>query len=36
VQAVSRRFALPPGSDGRDAIYVVNQWQLRRPGADGR
>ena len=36
VQAVSRRFALPPGSDGRDAIYVLNQWQLRRPGADGR
>jgi ABC-type transport system substrate-binding protein len=36
VQAVSRRFALPPDSDGRDAIYVVNRWLLRRPGADGR
>jgi peptide/nickel transport system substrate-binding protein len=36
VQAVSRRFALPPDIDGRDAIYVVNRWLLRRPGAGGR
>ena len=32
VQAVSRRFSLPPGSEGRDAIYVLNRWQLRPPG----
>ncbi len=36
VQAVSRRFELPPDSDGRDAIYVVNRWLLHRPGAGGR
>jgi peptide/nickel transport system substrate-binding protein len=36
VQAVSRRFALPPDSNGRDAIYVLNHWRLRQPGADGR
>jgi peptide/nickel transport system substrate-binding protein len=35
VQAVSRRFTLPRDSEGRDAIYVVNQWLLRRPGAGG-
>jgi peptide/nickel transport system substrate-binding protein len=33
VQAVSRRFTLPRDSDGRDAIYVVNQWLLRPPGS---
>lgn len=32
VQAISRRFALPGGSDGRDAIYVLSRWTPRRPG----
>jgi peptide/nickel transport system substrate-binding protein len=35
VQAVSRRFVLPADSEGRDAIYLVNQWLLRRPGPGG-
>jgi peptide/nickel transport system substrate-binding protein len=32
VQAVSRRFAVPADQAGRDAIYVLHRWQLRRPG----
>jgi peptide/nickel transport system substrate-binding protein len=33
VQAVSRRFAVPAEQAGRDAIYVLHRWQLRRPGS---
>jgi len=32
-QAVSRRFSLPAGSEGRDAIYVLSRWQPGPPGA---
>ena len=32
VQAVSRRFAVPPDGEGRDAAYVLNRWLLRPPG----
>jgi peptide/nickel transport system substrate-binding protein len=32
MQAVSRRFAVPPGNDGRDAIYVLSRWFLRPAG----
>jgi len=32
VQAVSRRFSVPAGNDGRDAIYVLSRWLLRQPG----
>ena len=32
VQAVSHRFAVPGDQDGRDALYVLHRWQLRRPG----
>jgi peptide/nickel transport system substrate-binding protein len=33
VQAVSRRFAIPADTGGRDAAYVLNRWLLRRPGS---
>jgi len=33
VQAVSRRFVVPADQEGRDAIYVLHRWQLRRPGS---
>jgi peptide/nickel transport system substrate-binding protein len=33
VQAVSRRFAVPADSAGRDAIYVLDRWKLRQPGS---
>jgi hypothetical protein len=33
VQAVSRRFVVPAEQAGRDAIYVLHRWQLRRPGS---
>jgi peptide/nickel transport system substrate-binding protein len=32
MQAVSRRFAVPSGNDGRDAIYVLSRWFLRPAG----
>jgi peptide/nickel transport system substrate-binding protein len=32
VQAVSRRFSVPAGNDGRDAIYVLSRWLPRQPG----
>jgi peptide/nickel transport system substrate-binding protein len=32
VQAVSRRYLVPAGNDGRDAIYVLSRWLLRQPG----
>jgi peptide/nickel transport system substrate-binding protein len=32
VQAVSRRFSVPAGNDGRDAIHVLSRWLLRQPG----
>ncbi|MCX6551944.1 MAG: ABC transporter substrate-binding protein [Acidobacteria bacterium] len=32
VQASSRRFEVPRDGDGRDALYVLNRWQLRAPG----
>jgi peptide/nickel transport system substrate-binding protein len=35
VQAVSRRFAVPAEHGGRDAIYVLSRWSLRRPGGGG-
>ena len=31
VQAISRRFSVPEGNDGRDAIYVLSRWTPRRP-----
>ncbi len=31
VQAVSRRFTLPPGSETRDAIHVLHGWQPEPP-----
>jgi hypothetical protein len=36
VQAVSRRFVVPADSTERDAIYVLNRWQLRQPGSTAR
>jgi peptide/nickel transport system substrate-binding protein len=36
VQALSRRFVVPPDSAGRDAIYVINRWLLRQPGGAAR
>jgi len=36
VQAVSRRFVVPPESAGRDAIYALNRWLLRQPGSAAR
>ena len=36
VQAVSRRFVLPAGDAERDAIYMLNRWQLRPPGGAAR
>ncbi len=33
VQAVSRRFVVPADGAGRDAMYVLNRWQLRPPGS---
>ena len=33
MQAVSRRFAVPADSAGRDAVYVLNRWLLRQPGS---
>jgi peptide/nickel transport system substrate-binding protein len=36
VQAVSRRFVVPPESAGRDAIYALNRWLPRRPGSAAR
>jgi peptide/nickel transport system substrate-binding protein len=33
VQAVSRRFIVPADHAGRDAIYVLDRWQLRQPGS---
>ena len=33
VQAVSRRFVVPPDGAGRDALYVLNRWLLRPPGS---
>jgi len=33
VQAVSRRFVVPADGAGRDAIYVLNRWLLRKPGS---
>jgi len=36
VQAVSRRFVVPPDSAGRDAIYALNRWLLRQPGSSAR
>ena len=32
VQAVSRRFVVPPTARGATRIYVLNRWQLRPPG----
>jgi ABC-type transport system substrate-binding protein len=31
VQAISRRFRIPDGNEGRDAIYVLSRWLLRGP-----
>jgi peptide/nickel transport system substrate-binding protein len=31
VQAISRRFMIPDGNEGRDAIYVLSRWLLRGP-----
>jgi ABC-type transport system substrate-binding protein len=36
VQAVSRRYVVPAEGAGRDAIYVLNRWQLRQPGSAAR
>lgn len=36
VQAVSRRFVVPPADAQRDAIYVLNRWRLREPGSTAR
>ncbi len=36
VQAVSRRFVVPAGDAERDAIYMLNRWQLRPPGGAAR
>ncbi len=33
-QAISRRFVLPPGASGRDALAVLARWRPR--GEDGR
>jgi len=33
VQAVSRRFVVPADGAGRDAIYALNRWSLRKPGS---
>ncbi|MCX6538172.1 MAG: ABC transporter substrate-binding protein [Acidobacteria bacterium] len=32
VQAVSRRFALPDGAAGRDALHSLSRWRMRNPG----
>ncbi|MCU0250614.1 MAG: ABC transporter substrate-binding protein [Vicinamibacterales bacterium] len=36
VQAVSRRYVVPAEGAGRDAVYVLNRWQLRQPGSAAR
>lgn len=33
VQAVSRRFAQPADTAGRDALYSLDRWLLRQPGS---
>ncbi|MCX6544885.1 MAG: ABC transporter substrate-binding protein [Acidobacteria bacterium] len=32
VQAVSRRFELPEGAAGRDALHTLSRWRIRTPG----
>jgi peptide/nickel transport system substrate-binding protein len=32
VQAVSRRFEMPDGAAGRDALHSLSRWRIRNPG----
>lgn len=32
VQAVSRRFSIPQDAEGRNALFVMSRWRLRKPG----
>ena len=34
IQAVSHRFVVPAAADGRDGMYFVGSWSLRRPGQE--
>lgn len=36
VQAVSRRFDIPEGVAGRDALHGLSRWTVRNPGASRR
>jgi peptide/nickel transport system substrate-binding protein len=33
VQAVSRRFEMPAGAAGRDALHSLSRWRIRNPGS---